>query len=207
MPLHPRPSKVVCVGKNYRAHAAELGTEMPAQPLIFLKPPSALLSAGEPILLPPGVGRVDYEGEIAVIIGRRARGVSEADAWSHVGAVAPLNDVTARDLQKSDGQWTRSKGFDTFCPVGEPVPARELDPAQLEVETRVNGQVRQRGRASDMKFSIPLLISWISNVMTLEEGDLLATGTPEGIGALSPGDVVEVEIPGVGVLRNPVAAA
>jgi len=200
------PTKIVCVGRNYRAHAAELGNEVPPEPLIFLKPPSALIGAGDSIVLPRGAGRVDFEGEIGVVIGRRARHVNEEDAWSHAGGVLPLNDVTARELQKSDGQWTRAKGFDTFCPVGDPVPAADIDPMALEVVTRVNGRERQRGRARDMAFGIPFLIAWVSRIMTLEEGDLLATGTPEGIGPLAADDFVEVEIPGVGVLGNPVRA-
>jgi len=207
MPSVPRPSKIVCVGRNYRAHAAELGNEVPSEPLVFLKPPSALLAPGEPIVLPAGVGRVDYEGEIAVIVGRRARAVPESEAWAYVSGVAPLNDVTARDLQRTDGQWTRAKGFDTFCPLGEPAPAAGLDPAALEVVTRVNGERRQHGRASDMAYPIPYLLSWVSRVMTLEVGDVIATGTPEGIGPLAPGDVVEVEVPGVGTLRSPVRGA
>jgi 2-keto-4-pentenoate hydratase/2-oxohepta-3-ene-1,7-dioic acid hydratase in catechol pathway len=206
MPLARRPSKIVCIGRNYRAHAAELGNQVPVEPLFFLKPPSSLLSASEPIVVPEGVGRVDYEGEIGVVIGRDARSVSEADAWSYVSAFVPVNDVTARDLQAKDSQWTRAKGFDSFCPVGEPVPIDRVDAAGLEVFTRVNGAQRQHGKASDMAFSIPFLVAYVSRVMTLEAGDILATGTPEGIGPITPGDVVEVEIPGVGVLRNPVVA-
>ena len=200
----PRPSKIVCVGRNYVAHAAELGNEVPTEPLIFLKPPSALIRGGEAILIPPGVGRVDYEGEIGVLIGRRAFRVPESSALDHVAGIVPLNDVTARDLQKKDGQWTRAKGFDTFCPVGLPVPLGDLDLEALSVVTRVNGQERQRGRADQMVFGISFLVAHISRIMTLEPGDLLATGTPEGIGPLAPGDEVEVEIPGVGRVVNPV---
>ena len=206
MPLARRPSKIVCIGRNYLAHAAELGNEVPAEPLFFLKPPSSLLSAADPIVVPEGVGRVDFEGEIGILIGRDAHHVAEQDAWSYVAGVLPVNDVTARDLQKKDSQWTRAKGFDSFCPVGEPVPLDRVDPSKLEVFTRVNGKQRQHGKASDMAFSIPFLIAYVSRVMTLEAGDVLATGTPEGIGPIVPGDVVEVEIPGVGVLRNPVVA-
>ena len=206
MPLNRRPSKIVCIGRNYRAHAAELGNEVPAEPLFFLKPPSSLLSGTQPIVVPEGVGRVDYEGEIGIVIGRDARGVSEADAWRYVAGVLPVNDVTARDLQKRDSQWTRAKGFDTFCPVGEPVPIDRVDLGGLQVYTRVNGTQRQHGKAADMAFSIPFLIAYVSRIMTLEAGDILATGTPEGIGPIHPGDVVEVEIPGVGVLSNPVVA-
>jgi 2-keto-4-pentenoate hydratase/2-oxohepta-3-ene-1,7-dioic acid hydratase in catechol pathway len=205
MPLSPRPTKIVCVGRNYRAHAAELGNEMPAEPLLFFKPPSSLLGGTRPILIPPDVGRVDFEGEIGLIVGRRARNVSEAEAWDYVSSIVPVNDVSARELQKKDNQWARAKGFDTFCPVGVPVPVNG-NVGNLEVITRVNGEQRQHGRASDMAFPIEFLISYISRVMTLEPGDLIATGTPEGVGPLSPGDVVEVEIPGIGVLSNPVEA-
>jgi 2-keto-4-pentenoate hydratase/2-oxohepta-3-ene-1,7-dioic acid hydratase in catechol pathway len=198
------PTKIVCVGRNYVKHAAELGNEVPAEPLIFLKPPSAVIRGGDPILLPPGVGRVDFEGEIGVVVGTRARHVAEADAWSHVGALVPLNDVTARDLQKKDGQWSRAKGFDTFCPVGAPVPLADVDRDALAVTTRVNGQIRQHAPASDMVFSIPFLVAHISRIMTLEPGDVIATGTPDGVGPLAAGDEVEIEVGGVGSVRNPV---
>jgi len=204
MTFLPRPSKIVCVGRNYAAHAAELGNEVPREPLLFLKPPSALVGPGDPIVLPPGVGRVDHEGEIGVVVGRRATRVPEAEALDFVAGIVPLNDVTARELQRSDGQWSRAKGFDTFCPVGGLVALAEVDLPELSVVCRVNGEERQRGRASQMVFCIPFLVSYISRIMTLEPGDLLATGTPEGIGPLAPGDLVEVEIPGVGVLGNPV---
>lgn len=201
----PTPTKIVCVGRNYRAHAAELGNEVPAEPLLFLKPPSALIGDGESIVLPDGVGRVDYEGEIGVVVGRRASHVTEVDALAHVAAYLPLNDVTARDLQRRDSQWTRAKGFDTFCPVGAPLAA-VADPASLTVTTRVNGVERQRGCAADLVFGIPFLISYISRIMTLEPGDIVATGTPEGVGPLQLGDIVEVELVGHSTLRNPVAA-
>lgn len=198
------PSKIVCVGRNYTAHAAELGNEVPSEPLLFFKPPSALIGSGEAIEIPKGVGRVDYEGEIGIVIRGRARNAGEAQAATHVGAVVPVNDVSARDLQRTDDQWARAKGFDTFCPVGEPVPAEELDLAGLQVITRVDGEERQRGHVRQMAFSIPYLISYVSRIMTLEEGDLLLTGTPEGVRPLTPGQTVEVEIPGVGTLTNPV---
>jgi 2-keto-4-pentenoate hydratase/2-oxohepta-3-ene-1,7-dioic acid hydratase in catechol pathway len=198
------PSKIVCVGRNYLEHARELGNEMPKQPLIFLKPPSSMVRDGEAIVLPRESQRVEHEAELAVVIGRRAASVPMDRAMEYVGGYAALNDVTARDLQRSDGQWTRAKGFDTFCPVGTAVPADGVDPESLEVICRVNGELRQRGRVSDMAFAIPVLIEYISGVMTLEPGDLIATGTPAGVGPLSDGDVVEVDIPGVGILRNPV---
>jgi 2-keto-4-pentenoate hydratase/2-oxohepta-3-ene-1,7-dioic acid hydratase in catechol pathway len=204
MALARRPSKILCVGRNYAAHAKELGNELPPEPLIFFKPPSSVIGNGDEIVIPPWAGRIEFEGEIAVVIGRAARSVSPAEAWKLVSGIVPLNDVTARELQKKDGQWARAKGFDTFCAVGNPVAPNGLDPKTLEVITRVNGKVKQHGKASDMAFPIPYLIAWCSSFTTLEEGDLITTGTPEGVGPLTPGDVVEVEIPGVGILSNPV---
>ena len=205
--MSPTPSKIVCVGRNYVKHAVELGNDVPSEPLIFLKPPSAIIRGGDAIVIPPGVGRVDYEGEIGVVVGRRARHVAEADAWDFVEALVALDDVTARDLQKKDGQWTRAKGFDTFCPVGDPVKLADVDRGALGVTTRVNGQVRQQAPASEMVFPIPFLLAHISRIMTLEPGDLIATGTPEGVGPLAPGDEVEIEVGGVGSVRNPVREA
>lgn len=202
-----RPTKIVCVGRNYAAHARELGNDVPERPLLFLKPPSSLIPNDGTIVLPAQSERVEHEGEIAVIIGRRTRAVSEAEAMLAITAFAPLNDVTARDLQKLDVQFTRAKGFDTFCPVGEYAAADRFRWRDLEVICRVNGEVRQHGRASDMVFGIPSLVSYISGIMTLEPGDIVATGTPEGVGPLLAGDVVEVEVPGVGTVRNAVAAA
>ncbi len=201
------PSKVVCVGRNYREHAAELGNAMPTEPLFFLKAPSAIVRDGEEIVLPEISERVEHEGELAVVIGRKCRSVGEdEDPLSYVLGYTCLNDVTARDLQRKDVQFTRAKSFDTFCPVG-PHIVTGLDPSDLSVETRVNGEVRQSGRTSAMAFPVPFLIRYISNVMTLEPGDLIATGTPAGVGPLRGGDVVEVEVEGVGVLRNPVRGA
>jgi 2-keto-4-pentenoate hydratase/2-oxohepta-3-ene-1,7-dioic acid hydratase in catechol pathway len=200
-----RPTKIVCIGRNYAAHARELGNEVPTRPLIFLKPPSALLAPGAAIELPQESSQVEHEGEIGVVIGTRARRVTPEAALAHVAGYTCLNDVTARDLQRGDGQWSRAKGFDTFCPVGPRVVAG-LDPSALEVTCRVNGTVRQHGHARDMIFPIPMLISYVSGIMTLEPGDIIATGTPEGVGPLAPGDLVEVEIPGIGVLANPVVA-
>jgi 2-keto-4-pentenoate hydratase/2-oxohepta-3-ene-1,7-dioic acid hydratase in catechol pathway len=199
-----QPSKIVCIGRNYAAHAKELGNEVPKAPLIFLKPPSALLEAGGTILLPPESRQVEFEAEIGVVIGARACGVSVANAERHIGGFTCVNDITARDLQKSDGQWSRAKGFDTFCPAG-PRVARGLDWRRFEVICRVNGTERQRAPATDMIFPVPFLIAYISAIMTLEPGDLIATGTPAGVGPLAPGDTVEVEVPGIGVLRNDVA--
>lgn len=204
MPL--RPSKIVCVGKNYLDHAKEMGSELPPDPLIFLKPPSALIGPGDPIILPKLSQHVEHEAEIGVVIGTRLSHASETEAMRGVRGYVCLNDVTARDWQKKESQWARAKGFDTFCPVSaEPVPV--ADWRSLEVIGRVNGAVRQHGKAKDMHFGIPFLLAHISQVMTLEPGDVVATGTPAGVGPLVAGDVVEIEIPGVGVLRNPVAAA
>jgi len=202
----PRPSKIVCVGLNYAKHAAEFGNPIPEEPLIFLKPPSALIGPGEAIVLPKGAGQVDYEGEIGVRIGKRARHVSREKAWDFVDGLLPLNDVTARELQRADGQWSRAKGFDTFCPVGGVTPLADIALDALSVTTRVNGEVRQQSSADDMVFDIPALVAHISRIMTLEPGDLIATGTPSGVGPLASGDVVEIAIGGVGSLSNPVVA-
>jgi 2-keto-4-pentenoate hydratase/2-oxohepta-3-ene-1,7-dioic acid hydratase in catechol pathway len=202
-----RPSKILCVGRNYRAHAAEMGGDVPPEPLLFFKPPSALIGSGESIVLPASSGHVEYEGEIAVVLGRRLRNATPDEAIAAVSHVLPLNDVTARDFQRADGQWTRAKGFDTFCPVGRPVPASPELLAGLEVITTVDGVERQRGRASDMVFPIGDVLSFASGIMTLEAGDLITTGTPEGVGRLEPGMTVRVEIPGVGVVENPVRAS
>jgi len=199
----PRPSKIVCVGRNYAAHARELGNEIPERPLLFFKPPSAIIADGAPIVLPRASQRVEHEAEIALVIGRRARRVKAADALGLVAGITVANDVTARDLQKTDGQWARAKGFDTFCPLGTTVTAG-YDLAALEIIGRVNGTVRQHGRIADLIFPLPVLLEYITGIMTLEPGDVILTGTPEGVGPLAPGDVVEVEIPGVATLRNPV---
>ena len=200
------PSKIVCVGRNYAAHAKELGNDVPAEPLIFLKPPSSLIRSGESIRLPTVSNRVEYEGEIGVVVGARLRKASPGDARRAVAGIVAANDVTARDLQKSDSQWTRAKGFDTFCAVGD-VAEPPADLSTLSVTTRVTGKVRQQGRGSEMVFDIPTVLAYISNVMTLEPGDLVLTGTPEGVGTLDPGDVVEVEIDGVSRTSNPVTRA
>jgi 2-keto-4-pentenoate hydratase/2-oxohepta-3-ene-1,7-dioic acid hydratase in catechol pathway len=199
------PSKIVCVGRNYVAHAKELGNDVPKEPLIFLKPPSSLIRDGASIRLPTVSKRVEYEGEIGVVLGARLRKAGVADARRAIGGIVAANDVTARDLQSSDSQWTRAKGFDTFCAAGTIAPA-PMDLASLAVTTRVNGKVRQQGRATDMVFDIPAILSYISHVMTLEAGDLVLTGTPEGVGTLAPGDVVEVEIAGVSRVSNPVTS-
>lgn len=199
------PQKIIGIGVNYRAHAVEMGKTLPEEPLMFLKPPSALLAAGAPIRRPAGYDRVDYEGELGVVIGRRAAHVSRDTALEHVLGYVCVNDVTVRDLQKRDGQWTRAKGFDTFCPVG-PRIVSGLDPSALRITTRVNGTVRQDSSTSDLIFDVAALIAFVSEHMTLEEGDLISTGTPSGVGNLEPGDQVEIEIEGVGVLGNPVVA-
>ena len=202
----PRPGKIVCVGRNYVEHARELGNAVPERPLLFLKPASAVVADGEPIVLPPESAQVEYEGEIGIVVGARLRHAGRDEARRAVRGIVPLNDVTARDLQKTDGQWTRAKGFDSFCPIGAESPAPD-DLAALEVVTRVNGVERQRGAAAQMAFDIPHVLAYVSTIMTLEPGDVVATGTPAGVGALTAGDVVEVEVVGHGVVRNPVVAA
>jgi 2-keto-4-pentenoate hydratase/2-oxohepta-3-ene-1,7-dioic acid hydratase in catechol pathway len=201
--LHP--SKVVGIGVNYRAHAVEMGKGLPEEPLMFLKPPSAIVGNGDAIERPGGYERVDYEGELGVVIGRRARHVPVEQALEFVAGFTCVNDVTVRDLQKKDGQWARAKGFDTFCPVG-PRVVPGLDPKNLRITTRVNGVVKQDSSTSDLIFDVPTLIAFVSRHMTLEEGDLITTGTPSGVGNLAVGDVVEIEIEGIGVLKNPVIA-
>ena len=203
MPNTVRPGKIVCVGRNYAEHAKELGNEVPKAPLIFLKPPSSVISDGEPIRLPSVSHQVEFEGEIGIMIGERLTRASEADARKAIRAIVAVNDVTARDLQKSDGQWTRAKGFDSFCPLG--TESGDFgDLSDLTVITRVNGEERQRGSSAQMVFSIPAVLSYISHIMTLEPGDLVATGTPSGVGPLAPGDVVEIEVEGVSRVSNPV---
>ena len=203
-----RPSKIVCVGRNYLEHARELGNDVPARPLLFLKPPSSVIAPGAAIEL-PGVEdstHVDYEGEIGIVIGTRVHRADEATAVRAIRGVVALNDVSARDLQKSEPQWLRAKGYDTFCPIGPESPAPD-DLAALTVVTRLNGEERQRGSSRDMAFAIPMLLAYISRVMTLEPGDVVATGTPAGVGRLAPGDVVEVEVVGHSTVSNPVVAA
>jgi len=196
------PSKIVCVGRNYREHVKELGHELPAEPLLFLKAPSALLPPGGTVLMPQASKRVDFEGELALVIGNRVRHLDEKDWRSALRGFTLANDVTARDLQEMDGQWARAKSFDTFCPVG-PYVSDELDvEAGVTIETRVNGEVRQQASILDFIFPIPCLLAHITAAMTLEPGDLVLTGTPSGVGPLNPGDQVEVSIPGLGVLSN-----
>lgn len=199
------PGKIVCVGRNYVEHAREMGNEIPKEPLLFLKPPSSIIRDGESIVLPEVSTHVEFEGEIALVIGTRLRKATEDEARAAISHVVALNDVTARDLQKSDSQWARAKGMDTFCPIGEPAPAPD-DLSSLTIVTRVNDVECQRGRASEMAFAIPMLVAYISGFITLEPGDLVATGTPSGTKKLQPGDTVEVEIPGFSSVSNPVAA-
>lgn len=198
------PSKIVCVGRNYREHAAELGNPMPTEPLLFLKAPSSIIGPEEAIELPPESKQVEHEGELAVVIGRRARRLGPGeDPLSYVFGYTCLNDVTARDIQRRDVQFTRGKSFDSFCPVG-PFIETDLDPSDLSVQTRVNGETKQLGRTSQMAFDVPFLIRYISQAMTLLPGDVIATGTPAGVSKLEAGDTVEVEVEGIGTLRNTV---
>lgn len=204
--LRGRPSKIICVGRNYAAHAEELGNSVPVQPLLFFKPPSSLVGDGDAIQVPSASQQVEHEGEIGVVMGKALRRADKATTLDAVAGLTCVNDVTARDLQRTDGQWTRAKGFDTFCPMGPRlVPLADLPPLdELEVICRVNGEERQHGYVHQMAFDIPTILAYISEIMTLEPGDLIATGTPSGVGPLHPGDRVEVEVPGVGVLSNPV---
>ena len=200
------PSKIVCIGRNYREHAAELGHDVPAEPLIFLKPPSALLASGQKVIRPKISNRVDHEAELGVIIGKPCRSLGrDEDVRPYILGYTCVNDVTARDLQKKDGQWSRAKGFDTFCPVG-PFVVTGLDPWNgIDVEARVNGTLKQQGTTRDFIFALDVLIKHIAQAMTLLPGDLIATGTPSGVGPLAAGDVVEVTVQGIGTLRNPVS--
>lgn len=203
-----KPSKIVCVGRNYAGHAKELGNAVPAEPMIFFKPPSSLIGPGEPIVYPRISRLVSYEGELGVVIGRRARFVKAGEAEDFILGYTCVNDVTARDLQKQDEHFTRAKGFDTFCPTGPwIVPKANVNARKLRARTILDGEVKQDAPVADMIFSVAAIIEYVTEFMTLEPGDLLATGTPPGVGAMLPGQVVRVEIDGVGVLENPVAAA
>ena len=204
--VHPsEPTKIVCVGRNYVEHAKELGNEVPKVPLIFLKPPSSIISNGETILLPPQSAQVEHEAELVVVIGKRGRHVTAENAKKIILGYTIGNDVTARDLQKSDGQWTRAKGFDTFCPFG-PWIDTDFDPSDAVITCRVNGQMRQMASTRDMVFNVGVLIAYITSIMTLETGDLIFTGTPAGVGELKDGDEVSVEIEGLGIIKNKVKA-
>ena len=199
------PTKIVCVGRNYVEHAKELGNEVPAEPLIFLKPPSSLIADGDPIIYPAISQNVHFEGELGVVIGTRARHVPREEALEYIAGYTCLNDVTARDIQRKDVQFTRGKGFDTFCAVGPSLtPRAEIDLQSLRVITRLDGEVKQEAPVTDMIFPVDAIIAFVTTCMTLEPGDLIATGTPSGVGPMQPGQTVEVEIPGVGLLRNTV---
>lgn len=197
-----RPSKVVCVGLNYAEHAKELKMNLPDEPILFLKPQSAVIGPEENIVMPRSSQQVDYEGELGVVIGKRCKDILAEDVNKYVLGYTCFNDVTARDLQKKDGQWTRAKGFDTFAPIGPWIAS--INPLDADIKTRVNGSIRQKSNTSDLIFGVSKLVEFISQVMTLEPGDVIATGTPPGVGQLKMGDVVEVEIEGIGILQNPV---
>ena len=197
------PSKIVCVGRNYAEHAKELGNAVPTEPLIFLKPPSSLNGSGHAVVFPAISSHLSYEGEVGLVIGRQARHIKAEDAWDYIAGLTIVNDVTARDLQKKDGQWTRGKGFDTFCPVGPWwVPKNEIEFNSLRVITRVNGEIKQDAPVTDMIFNPGAILQFVTEFMTLEPGDLIATGTPPGVGSMQVGDVVTVEVTGLGVLEN-----
>lgn len=201
------PSKIVCVGRNYAEHAAELGNEVPKSPLLFLKAPSSIIGPGKSIVIPPQSDQVEHEGELAVVIGKRAKNIpDDEDPLTYVLGYSCLNDVTARDIQRADVQFTRGKSFDTFCPIG-PIIETELDVSDVRITTTVNGEVRQDGRTSQMVFPIPYLVRYISQQMTLMPGDIIATGTPSGVSKMNPGDICEVTVEGIGTLRNKVEAA
>jgi 2-keto-4-pentenoate hydratase/2-oxohepta-3-ene-1,7-dioic acid hydratase in catechol pathway len=197
------PGKIICVGRNYAEHAREHDEEIPDVPLLFFKPPSSVVGPGQPVLLPPQSQRVEHEGELAVVIGKRGRWIAAEQAENHLLGYTVANDITARDLQRRDGQWTRAKGFDTFCPLG-PWIETDLEIADVLITCRVNGEMRQMASTREMVFTIPQLIAFVSSVMTLDPGDVLLTGTPAGVGLLVEGDSVEVDIEGIGVLANPV---
>ncbi len=203
--MNINPSKIVCVGRNYVEHAKELGNEVPKEPLIFLKPPSSMIANGDAIIYPAITQNLHFEGELGVIIGKRAKHVKAADAFDYILGYTCVNDVTARDLQRKDGQWTRGKGCDTFCPAGpRVVPRDELDLAKVRVRTLLNGVVKQDAPITDLIFPVDVIIEYVTQFMTLEPGDLIATGTPSGVGPMQPGDTVQVEIEGIGILQNPV---
>ncbi len=199
------PSKIICVGRNFGAHASEHGVDVPEIPLLFLKPPSALIGHGDSIILPPQSNQVEHEGELVVVIGKRARWIAAEDSQEYILGYTIANDVTARDIQRLDVQWTRGKGFDTFCPLG-PWIETQFDPADAMLTCRVNGEMRQMVSTSEMVFSIGQLIAFASSIMTLEAGDILLTGTPAGVSPLHAGDEVEVEVEGLGILKNTVSA-
>ncbi|WP_051670537.1 fumarylacetoacetate hydrolase family protein [Bryobacter aggregatus] len=199
------PSKIICVGRNYVDHAKELGNDVPTEPLIFLKPQSSLITNGDSIVYPPQSSRVDFEGEIGLVISKRGRNIKPEDAWEHVFGYTCVNDITARDLQKKDGQWTRGKGFDTFCSVGPWMVSKEdFDLTKTTLRTKLNGELKQEGTASQMIFDVGAILAFVSSFLTLEPGDLIATGTPAGVGPMQPGDQVTVEVEGLGSLTNTV---
>jgi 2-keto-4-pentenoate hydratase/2-oxohepta-3-ene-1,7-dioic acid hydratase in catechol pathway len=200
------PGKIVCVGRNYADHAREHNVDVPEVPLLFLKPPSAVIGPHAPIVLPPQSQQVEHEGELAVVIGRKARAIAPEEARDYIFGYTAANDVTARDLQRADGQWARAKGFDTFCPLG-PWIDTETEPGDLRISCRVNGQIRQLASTREMVFSVYQLVAFVTGIMTLEVGDVLLTGTPAGVGRLQAGDSVQVEIEGIGILENPVVDA
>jgi 2-keto-4-pentenoate hydratase/2-oxohepta-3-ene-1,7-dioic acid hydratase in catechol pathway len=203
-PVIPR-SKVVCIGKNYAAHAAELGTEVPPEPLVFLKPNTAVIGPDDPIVYPRQSSNVHYEGELAIVIGRICRDVPPERTADVVYGYTVSNDVTARDLQATDGQWARAKGFDTFCPLG-PWIETDFDPADVRVTTELNGELKQDAKTSQLMYDVPTIIAYVTSFMTLLPGDVILTGTPEGVGSMQPGDMVSVTVEGIGTLTNPVVS-
>lgn len=201
-----RPSKIVCVGLNYREHAVELKLKIPKEPVIFLKPSSSIIYNKDDIVYPPKVRRLDFEAELAVVIKKKTKNIKPKEAPAYILGYTCLNDVTARDLQKKDGQWTRSKSFDTFCPIG-PVIETDLDPSDIKIESRLNGILRQSSSSADLIFPVYELVAYISGIMTLSPGDIISTGTPPGVGPMRPRDLIEISIEGIGTLNNKVVAA
>ena len=196
-----QPSKVVCVGLNYQDHAQELNMDLPEEPILFIKPPTTVIGPDNPIIYPPQCHQLDYEAELAVVIGRETRFTSKNDARDHIAGYTILNDVTARDLQRKDGQWTRAKSFDTFCPIG-PWIETDMDPSHQDISLKLNGEVKQNSNTENMIFSVEELVEFISHIMTLNQGDIIATGTPPGVGSMNVEDIVEVKIEGIGTLSN-----
>ena len=202
MPLNINPSKIVCVGLNYIDHAKELNMELPKEPIIFLKPTSAIIYNNDTIIIPPQSNRVDYEVELAIVIGKKCKNIKKKDALNYIRGYTILNDITARDIQEKDGQWTRAKSFDTFCPIGPKIVKEDIDPNNLNIQLKVNGEIKQKSNTNNMIFTIEEIVEFVSSIMTLYPDDIISTGTPPNVGKLNKGDVVEAEIEGIGTLRN-----
>jgi len=202
MPLNINPSKIVCVGLNYIDHAKELNMELPKEPIIFLKPTSAIIYNNDTIIIPPQSNRVDYEVELAIVIGKKCKNIKKKDALNYIRGYTILNDITARDIQERDGQWTRAKSFDTFCPIGPKIVKEDICPNNLNIQLKVNGEIKQKSNTNNMIFTIEEIVEFVSSIMALYPDDIISTGTPPNVGKLNKGDIVEAEIEGIGTLRN-----